>query len=92
MQFPLKYILTLINLPSRLNPPSMQTASGTAMVESYVRAMVAAAKDNGVPLFLHRTQTWRANPDWAERVGVGEGELEKLTREEVREDLVLVFQ
>ena len=58
----------------------MKTASGTAMVESYVSKMVAAAKDNGAALFLHRTQTWRANPDWAERVGVGEGELEKLTR------------
>ena len=62
----------------------MKTASGTAMVESYVKAMVAAAKENGAALFLHRTQTWRANPDWARRVGVGEGELEKLIREEGR--------
>ena len=55
------------------------------MVESCVRAMVAAAKDKdhgGAALFLHRTQTWRANPDWAERVGVGQWELEKLIREE----------
>ena len=57
------------------------------MVASCVRAMVAAAKDhkeNGAALFLHRTQTWRANPDWAERVGVGEWELEKLIRQEGR--------
>ena len=53
------------------------------MVASCVRAMVAAAK-NGAALFLHRTQTWRANPDWAERVGVGEWELEKLIRQEGR--------
>ena len=60
----------------------MKTASGTAMVESYVKAMVVAAKENGAALFLHRTQTWRANPDLARWVGVGEGELEKLIREE----------
>ena len=59
-------------------------------METCVRAMVAAAKDhkeNGAALFLHRTQTWRANPDWAERVGVGQWELEKLIRQEGRKDL-----
>jgi S-methylmethionine-dependent homocysteine/selenocysteine methylase len=61
----------------------LRTQEGTARLRAYYEPYLRLAVDRGVG-FVLETPTWRASPDWAERLGLGEGELEETLRAAVR--------
>jgi S-methylmethionine-dependent homocysteine/selenocysteine methylase len=56
---------------------------GTEALRRYFEPYVRTARDSGVGIVLE-TATWRANPDWAERIGHTAVELAELNRRAVR--------
>ena len=55
---------------------------GEDALRRYFEPYVAVARERGVGIVLE-TPTWRANPDWAERLGHGRAELAELNRRAV---------
>ena len=55
---------------------------GTELLRSYFRSYIAIARDNGVGIVLD-TPTWRANPDWGERLGYDADALADVNRRAV---------
>ncbi len=56
---------------------------GAEALRRYFEPYAEIARENGVGIVLE-TATWRANPDWAERLGHGPEELAELNRRAVR--------
>ena len=56
---------------------------GPEALRRYYEPYVQAARESGVGIVLE-TATWRANPDWAERIGHTPPELAELNRRAVR--------
>jgi S-methylmethionine-dependent homocysteine/selenocysteine methylase len=56
---------------------------GTEALRRYFEPYVRTARESGVGIVLE-TATWRANPDWAERIGHTAVELAELNRRAVR--------
>lgn len=56
------------DLPCFAAFPLLEDVTGAQALDRYFRAHAEIAADAGVP-FLFETPTWRANPDWGERVG-----------------------
>jgi len=70
------------DLPSFAAFPLMKTESGRDALRNYYRpyAEIAVHHDLG---FILETPTWRANPDWAAKVGYPESALAEVNREAV---------
>lgn len=66
-----------MELPDFAAFPLLDTASGRAELRRYYEPYLATARDRGVGIVLD-TPTWRANPDWAERLGWDSGSLARL--------------
>jgi homocysteine S-methyltransferase len=60
----------------------LRTEEGRAALSRYYRnfAAIAAAKSLG---FILDTATWRSNPDWAMKLGIGPAELDAINRDAV---------
>lgn len=71
------------DLPCFAAFPLLRTSRGRALLEKYFRAYAELARKYGVGLVLE-TATWRANPDWAKKLGYGAEELAEANRESVR--------
>ncbi|WP_392545177.1 homocysteine S-methyltransferase family protein [Oryzobacter telluris] len=71
-----------VDLPEFAAFPLLDDHTGRLLLASYFDgyAAVAAAASAGL---LVETPTWRANPDWAQRVGYGARDLARVTRDSV---------
>lgn len=70
------------DLPEFAAFPLLDDADGVAALERYYDGYVAIAERAGHGLLLE-TPTWRANPDWAEKVGYDSAALDKANRQAV---------
>jgi S-methylmethionine-dependent homocysteine/selenocysteine methylase len=73
------------NLPEFAAFPLLEDRAGRAALDAYYDQYAAIARAAGQGLLLE-TPTWRANPDWAERIGYDRMALDRANREAV--DLV----
>lgn len=60
----------------------LRDAAGRAMLRRYYETYLEIAATEGLG-FILETPTWRASPDWADRLGVSQAELAELNREAV---------
>jgi len=60
----------------------LKNAEGTAQLRRYYEPYVRLAREQGLGLVLE-SPTWRANPDWAERIGYTRAELDTLNRKAI---------
>ena len=74
-----------VDLPEFASFPLIDVEEGTALLESYYAEYAAIAAKAGAGLLLE-TPTWRANPDWAAKVGYDAVALDRVNRAAV--DLV----
>lgn len=72
-----------LDLPEFAAFPLLESDDGRAMLRRYYRAYVEIARAAGAGLLLE-TPTWRANPEWGERVGYDAARLAWANREAVR--------
>ena len=63
-----------IDLPYFANFDLLRTKLGPAHIRAYYERYIAIAKRNGAGFVLEGA-TWRANPDWAEKLGYSRAEL-----------------
>ena len=73
------------DLPEFAAFPLLEDRAGRAALDAYYDQYAAIARAAGQGLLLE-TPTWRANPDWAEKIGYDRGALDRANREAV--DLV----
>ena len=73
------------NLPEFAAFPLLEDPAGRAALDAYYDQYAAIARAAGQGLLLE-TPTWRANPDWAEKIGYDRTALDRANREAV--DLV----
>ncbi len=71
-----------VDLPEFAAFPLVADADGARLLERYYREYIAiaAAADAGLVL---ETPTWRANPDWAAKLGYGTAALDRINRQAV---------
>lgn len=69
-----------VDLPEFAAFPLVDDADGRALVTRYLDGYAAVAAAAGAGLLVE-TPTWRANTDWAERVGYGPDALSRVTRD-----------
>ena len=74
-----------VELPEFAAFPLVESEAGAGVLMDYYRAYAVIAKDNGAGLILE-TPTWRANPDWASKLGYDKAALDRVNRSAV--DLV----
>jgi homocysteine S-methyltransferase len=55
---------------------------GRQALARYFRSYMKIAKEKGLG-FIMDTATWRANPDWAVKLDIGPGELDRINRDAV---------
>jgi S-methylmethionine-dependent homocysteine/selenocysteine methylase len=60
----------------------LKDEKGAEALKAYFEPYLATARENGVGFVLD-TATWRANPDWAERLGYSGEELDQANRKAV---------
>jgi S-methylmethionine-dependent homocysteine/selenocysteine methylase len=77
-----------VDLPEFAAFPLVEDADGRALLEDYYAQYAAVAAAARVGLVLE-TPTWRANPDWATKVGYDAAALDRVNRAAV--DLVRKF-
>jgi homocysteine S-methyltransferase len=66
----------------------LKSDSGQAVLARYFEDYMAIARARGLG-FIMDTATWRSNPDWAVKLDIGPGELDRLNREAVTFNLAL---
>jgi len=71
-----------LTLPANAAFDLMRTSAGRAHVETYYRRYIAIARENGNGLILE-TPTWRASPDWGDKLGYSREALAAINRETV---------
>jgi homocysteine S-methyltransferase len=71
-----------VDLPEFASFPLVADPAGRALLEAYYDGYVAVAGAAGQGLLLE-TPTWRANPDWAARLGYDADALDRANREAV---------
>jgi homocysteine S-methyltransferase len=71
-----------IDLPHNAAFILLRSEEGKMRLRDYFEPYIAVAKEAGTGLVLE-SATWRSNPDWAARIGVGLGELDQLNREAI---------
>jgi S-methylmethionine-dependent homocysteine/selenocysteine methylase len=71
----------------------LKTPEGTAALRKYYRTYAAIAQKHGAGLVLE-SATWRANPDWAKRLGYSADELAAANRKsiELLEEIAREFE
>jgi S-methylmethionine-dependent homocysteine/selenocysteine methylase len=74
-----------VDLPEFASFPLLDDPDGVRLLEGYYAEYARTAAAAGVGLLLE-TPTWRANPDWGERVGYDAAALDRANRDAV--DLV----
>lgn len=62
--------------------PLLRSEEGRAALTRYFRSFLDIAKERGLGFILD-TATWRANPDWAVKLGIGPAELDAINRDAV---------
>jgi homocysteine S-methyltransferase len=77
-----------LELPLFAAFPLLKTEAGRSALERYFRSFLSVARSEGLGFILD-TATWRANPDWAQRLGVGPAELDTINRDAVAFALTL---
>ena len=70
------------DLPEFAAFPLVDDPRGRPLLSAYYDEYAAIARAAGVALMLE-TPTWRANPDWGERVGYGRESLDRVNRDSV---------
>ncbi len=68
-----------IELPCFASFDLMKDAAGVARSRAYYERHIGMAKDNGVG-FVLESPTWRANPDWGEKIGYSRAALADVNR------------
>lgn len=68
-----------VDLPEFAAFPLLEDADGVKLLEQYYRAYAAIAAAAGAGLMLE-TPTWRANPDWAAKLGYDAVALDRINR------------
>ena len=71
-----------IDLPEFAAFDLLKNASGRAVLKDYFRNYIEIAKRAGVG-FVLESATWRANPDWATKIGYSADELDKMNRHSI---------
>jgi S-methylmethionine-dependent homocysteine/selenocysteine methylase len=71
-----------IDLPCFAAFPLLRDAQGRARLIDYFERHLAIARDAGTG-FVLESVTWRANPDWADQLGIGAAELDRLNRDAI---------
>ena len=66
-------------LPEFAAFPLLEDAAGTAALRDYYRPYLELARERRAG-FVLESPTWRANPDWAQRLGYGPQELDQANR------------
>jgi S-methylmethionine-dependent homocysteine/selenocysteine methylase len=69
-----------IDLPMFASFPLLDSVEGRAALTDYYTRAIATAEAAGLPFSLD-TATWRANPDWAARLGYSGDDTDRLNRE-----------
>jgi homocysteine S-methyltransferase len=77
-----------LDLPYFAAFPLLRTPRGRDALTRYFRNFMAVASKRGLGFVLD-TATWRANPDWAIRLGIGPAELDAINRDAVAHALTL---
>ena len=72
-----------VDLPEFAAFPLLEDRAGRALLDAYYEQYAAIARASGQGL-LFETPTWRANPDWAEKLGYDRVALDRANREAVR--------
>ena len=72
-----------IDLPEFAAFYLLKDDKGTEVLRNYYQSFAALARENKVGLVLE-SPTWRANPDWARKIGVSQQELAELNRKAIR--------
>lgn len=75
-----------IDLPDFAAFPLLDSEAARPVVDRYLEPYLAAAREHGTG-FVAETPTWRANPDWGDRLGYDAAGLERINRTSVA-DLV----
>lgn len=60
----------------------LTTENGRQALDLYFRDFLALARESGTGLVLE-SATWRASPDWAEPLGLSQGQLDALNRQAI---------
>ena len=63
----------------------MKSEAGIAKIRAYYERYIAMAKENGLG-FVLEAHTWRANPDWAAKLGYSRAQLADANRARDRAD------
>jgi homocysteine S-methyltransferase len=71
-----------LDLPCFAAFPLLESEEGVAALRAYFAPFVALAREHGTGFVLD-TPTWRANPDWAERLGYSPEQLDAANRRAV---------
>lgn len=71
-----------IDLPEFAAFPLIAVEEGRALLERYYQGYLGLAREHGVG-FVLESPTWRANPDWAERLGWSDEALARANRESI---------
>ena len=72
-----------MELPCFASVTLIQTANGRAILDDYFRSFLELARRTGSGCLLE-SASWRASPDWAPKLGLGQEQLDELNRESVR--------
>ena len=68
-----------VELPYFASFDLMKSKSGIAKIRAYYERYIAMAKENGLG-FVLESHTWRANPDWAAKLGYSRVQLAQANR------------
>ncbi len=71
-----------IDLPEFASFDLLKDAGGKAALRAYYEPYVELARESGMG-FILESPTWRANPRWAEKIGYGLDELDRMNREAI---------
>jgi homocysteine S-methyltransferase len=72
-----------IDLPSFASFDLLKSAKGTAVIRAYYERYIAIAKSNNTGFVLEGA-TWRASPDWGEKLGYSRAQLAEANRAAVK--------
>ena len=78
-----------LDLPEFASFPLLKTEEGRITLKNYAEEYVDFANEVGAAGFILETPTWRANADWAKKLGYSETDLVKVIKFSVKEGLKL---
>jgi S-methylmethionine-dependent homocysteine/selenocysteine methylase len=72
-----------VDLPSFASITLLQTEEGKRLLRDYFQGFIDLAARSGTGCLLE-TASWRASPDWAEKLGLGQEKLDGLNTASVQ--------